>query len=173
MKVENAQALRFLMQDDLFILPEDAAVLDQNAPVITAVEAGTPPPPIAFRHYGGNKTNFLILTHDAGVEFMPDAALAALLNTLKRKEQSLTEEDIALVNLANYPEATRADLLQYFSPKKILFLGINPARLGWNACSLNSVSEQEGRQLLVGYSFNDMMGNKEKTLAFWTPMKTF
>ncbi|MFI5158222.1 MAG: hypothetical protein ACHQF4_05110, partial [Sphingobacteriales bacterium] len=90
MKTENSAALHFILQDDIFLLNQDRDAY--NSPALPAEHAVSDPEPVVvveakpveFNYLGGNKKNFLITVHYPGIDFMADAHLTALQNTLKR-----------------------------------------------------------------------------------------
>lgn len=132
MKVENPVALRFILQDELYLLNTDKAFYEEReipppiieefkpeisepeiktqpieiAPQATKPEVKTPEP--AFNYLGKNLKSFLILVHYPNQEFIADAHLAALQNILKRKEFEL--DDVVILNMAKYSTTTIAQL---------------------------------------------------------------
>ncbi|MGZ3944568.1 MAG: hypothetical protein ACXVJB_06475, partial [Mucilaginibacter sp.] len=71
MKVEDTHALRFILQDELYLLDEDKG-LYSSAP-IQQPEIQTQQP--VFNYLGLNKKNFLVLVSYAEYEFMKDEHL--------------------------------------------------------------------------------------------------
>lgn len=171
MKAEHPNALRLLMQDDLYLIAQEADTITQN-PGIDAIEAPIPQPEnLIFKHAGNNNTHFLVIVNTSGHDFLEGAHLKALHSSLERK--GLKPEDIALLNINPYPDAIKEWLISFFNPEKIWFAGVDPGSLGWKTMSINTVSTDENLQLLYSYSFSEMVGNKEKIKAFWDQMKIF
>lgn len=81
MRVEDANALRFIFEDDLYLLEQDKKYYT-NAPN-PKPEIKTPS--VEFNYLGGNKKNFLVLVNYGEHELMPDEHLAALESVLTRK----------------------------------------------------------------------------------------
>ena len=94
MKVEDTHALRFILQDELYLLDEDKS-LYSGAP-ITQPEIQTQQP--VFNYLGSNKKNFLVLVSYDDCEFIKEEHLAALENILGRLGH--TQDDVAILNVA-------------------------------------------------------------------------
>src|SRR3954468_15501596 len=109
MKIETPAALRYIMQDDIFLLPADKV-----KPAETIVEVAVKTPDVVFKYLGENKKGFLILVHYTGHEFIADTHLTALQSILSRKEYNL--DDIAILNRANYTNTDFEQLTTYFNP---------------------------------------------------------
>lgn len=119
MNVENPTAFSFIMQDDIYLLEADKSLYNSPAPVATVNAVSEPEPvyntmpvaetvvekkePVSFRFMGGNKKHYLILAHYPGAEYIDDGHLAALQSTLGRLNTGA--DDVAIINLANYPDA--------------------------------------------------------------------
>ncbi|MEO6849866.1 MAG: hypothetical protein ABI203_06980, partial [Mucilaginibacter sp.] len=74
MKAEDPKALRFIFQDELYLLDEDKSLYN----TIPDRQSLTETPTVTFNYLGSNKKNFLILVNYADHEFMDDAHLTAL-----------------------------------------------------------------------------------------------
>jgi hypothetical protein len=104
-KVENPVALRFILQDELYLLKSDKPmyenrivaepeiedianavsiakepipILKQPEPVIVAAAPDVKTQPISFNYLGKNLKNFLVLVHYPEQDFIDDAHLTAL-----------------------------------------------------------------------------------------------
>ena len=177
--------LQYFLQDDLFLLradreayrtpsdqpsqPATAATDTLLAPVTPVIMDETPA--ITFKYLGGNQKNFLVLTNYTDAEFIAEAHLNALISTVTRINYSLP--DLAIVNLAHYPAANWEQLTQFFSPQKLLVLGNKALPSNLPALVLNETDQADGCQALYTFAFDEMMGNKENTKAFWNQIKTF
>lgn len=179
--------LRYFLPEDLYLLKTDEDAYrnpsqEQPAPAITApAEAPatvaqtlviTPKTPaITFKYLGSNQKNFLVLCHYPQAEFMTDAHLTALNSTVTRL--NFAPADMAILNLAHNPAATWTQLLDYFKPAKLLVLGAQAQPAGLPTLTQNEVKQLNGCQCLYTFSFDEMMGQKENTKAFWNQIKTF
>ncbi|WP_184543900.1 hypothetical protein [Mucilaginibacter sp. FT3.2] len=199
MKVENPVALRFILQDELYLLKADKAIYENLAvpepeienialvaPIIKEVE---PPlvklpepvtvslapevktPVMRFNYLGKNLKRFLVLVHYPQLEFIDDSHLAALANIIKRKDLSL--DDIVIVNLALYATAQYDDLVKFFKPAKLLVLGKNALPPGIAPLTLNAPKPLGDIAGLYSFSFGEMMDNVEYKKAFWEQVKSF
>ena len=81
MKVESDQALRFILQDDIYLLHEDklkyASPGSQQTSVLQPQSETVTPKPI-FNYLGANKKGLLVLTYYPNTDFIADDHLAAL-----------------------------------------------------------------------------------------------
>jgi hypothetical protein len=173
MKIEHPNALRFLLESDIYLLPEDRTVTTTTTADEPTAVKNEQVKPLTFKYLGKNLRNFLIVTDYPGIDFIEEAHLSALYNSLQKKQDSMHPDDVAIFNYNSAVDSKKEDLLAYFKPGCILFLGIDPQKLGWKQLTLNTPDQQDGTAVLYTYSFNEMLGNKEKTIAFWNPMKNF
>jgi len=174
-KTKNPAALHFILQDDIFLLNQDRGAYSATA-LPTEQSVTQPEPvvivetkPIEFNYLGGNKKNFLITVHYPGIDFMADAHLTALQNTLKRLGFEL--DDVAILNLAEYIEVDHETILNFFNPKKMLLMGANALPKDTPSLKLNEQQTKGNCAMLLGFSFDEMMDNNEYKKAFWEQMK--
>lgn len=136
-------ALRYLMTETIFGIDEPA-----------------PGRSLQFSFYGGNRRNYLFLTHEIQHEWMSAAALDAFVKTLSALKLSL--DDIAVLNMGKLPEIpAKTELIAFFNPKVIVALG---APLPWD--------ESDDFTVFKTYSFDEMLADAEKKRIFWTAIKT-
>jgi hypothetical protein len=174
-KTENSAALHFIMQDDIFLLNQDREAYSHTA--LSAEQPASQPEPlpvvetkqVTFNYLGGNKKNFLITVHYPGIDFMADAHLTALQNTLKRLGFEL--DDVAILNLANHPEADHETVAGYFKPQKMLLMGESALTPNIVPLKLNEQQTRSNCVLLFSFSFDEMMDSNEYKKAFWEQMK--
>jgi hypothetical protein len=164
-KVEDTNALRFILQDEIYLLDQDKN-LYANAPV-PQPQIQTPQP--VFNYLGGNKKNFLILVSYDEHEFMGGEHLEALENVLNGK--GLGRDDVAIVNLAKHPTADHQQLITYFEPKTLLVLGMAAIPEGMAGASFNTIQKGMGPDVLCTFSFDEMMPSVENKKAFWGQVK--
>lgn len=181
MKIENPAALRFIIDDDLYLLDCDksaAALAPSNpiAPPISVETLSTQKPGnaetavVEFKYMGGNKKNFLIMVHYTDNEFIDGAHLTALENILKRME--LYMDDVAILNMANHAAITLEEATHYFNPKKVLLMGQKALPQNMEAVVLNQPKQLENCVALYSFSFGEMMSSNENKRVFWEQMKT-
>jgi hypothetical protein len=180
MIIENPAALQFLIQEDIYLVKKDIDNLGSAVPEPSLVTEKTPialpeqpvvieTPVLSFQYLGKNGKQFLILCSYPGADAMDEKHLEALKSALQRKELAL--DDMVILNIANYPQATIAQLQEYFKPQRLLLLGEPCLLNGWDKFTLNQLENQTGIKALYTYSFTEMMGDRDKTKAFWEQMK--
>jgi hypothetical protein len=165
-KVEDTNALRYILQDELYLLDEDKnrhAAIDISAPATQ-----TPAP--AFNYLGSNKKNFLILVAYNDHEFMQDDHLAALESVMGRKGH--TRDDAAILNLAKN-EGSFNDITTFFSPQMLLILGASAHPAGLGELKFNAIKTINSIKALATFSFGEMMDNVDNKKAFWEQIKNF
>lgn len=172
MKVESGQALRFILQDDIYLLNEDklnyARPDNQQTPAAQRQSETVTLKPI-FNYLGNNKKNFLVLTNYADHDFIADDHLAALESVLGRKNHS--RDDVAIMNIAKNT-SEYLELLSYFKPQTILMLGQESIPAGINQPKFNQVDKRDGITLLYTFAFDMMMNNVDNKKAFWEQVKS-
>ncbi len=166
MTTENIAALQILMDDDLYLTQADLQQKNFVA-VLLEPEINILEEPVTreIGFIGKNLQNFLILTE----EVIQDNHLKALENTLLRKQ--LTLEDVAMVNVSAYNNLSFEELNASFMPQKLVSFGLNLETIHLPKTELNQITIFENCRILYTYNFDEMLGNKEKTKAFWEPMK--
>lgn len=165
MKVEDPNALRFILQDELYLLNEDKSLYNTITKPQPLIE--TPRP--NFNYLGSNKKNFLILVNYAGHEFIPDDHLTALESILGRKGHS--REDVAILNIAKNTDEFES-ITAHFEPKTLLILGQESIPSGMQQPQFNIPEKHEHADVLFTFSFDAMMTNMENKKSFWEQMKT-
>jgi hypothetical protein len=171
-KVESGQALRFILEDEIYLLNEDKVkyVKPHNQPISAAQpqpEMVTPKP--LFNYLGSNKKHFLILTYYPNNEFIADDHLAALESVLGRK--SYAREDVAILNVSKN-NSEYQELLSYFKPQTILMLGQQAIPSGINQPKFNQLEKRGSFTLLYTFAFDAMMNNVDNKKAFWEQVKS-
>ena len=164
MKVEDTNALRFILQDELYLLDEDKS-LYQGTPK-SEPEIQTPQP--VFNYLGGNKKNFLILVSYNEHDFIKDEHLAALEAVLGRIGYS--RDDVAIFNLAKQ-DSNFEQLLAFFQPKMLVILGNAAIPAGMTEPKFNSIEKSPGPDILYTFSFDEMMTTVENKKVFWEQIK--
>ncbi len=164
MKAESPAALRFILQDDIYLLQNDKTYTDEKSP--QPVEET---PAVKLNYLGKYKKAFLVMVHYPGHEFIADVHLTALENILKRKDYAI--DDVAILNMATAAIRNLDELLTYFNPQKILLLGKDALPANIEAIALNEPKQMEGCMALYTFSFADMMDSTENKKAFWEQMK--
>jgi hypothetical protein len=164
-RVEDPNALRFILQDDIYLLEEDKRYDNHIPKPQPEIET----PPLNFNYLGANKKNFLILVNYPEHEFIAADHLTALESVLGRKDH--IRDDVAIFNTAkNIAEYT--SLTTYFKPQTLLILGKESVPAGIKEPRFNLFEKQDGLNVLYTFSFNEMMTSTDNKKAFWDQMKT-
>src|SRR4051812_48922656 len=127
MKIDNPEAFRFIMQEEIYLLDKDKPVFiapaaepasETNEPKVepaqlavaprkTVSQAPAPPsapaiqtPANEFNYLGANNKNFLVLVNYTDHEHIAPGHLTALESILKRKD--LQMDDVAILNINKY-----------------------------------------------------------------------
>jgi hypothetical protein len=175
-KVEDNNALHFILQDEIYLLDEDriqysaptvSKPITETTPAISAPVIETPAP--AFNYLGSNKKSFLVLVNYTDQEFIKDDHLTALESVLGRLGHS--REDIAILNLVKHDWADHKAIVEYFSPKTMVMLGQKALPSGISNLKFNQVEKIDSISILHTFSFDEMMTNVDNKKAFWEQMK--
>ena len=162
MKVEHPAAFRFIINEDIYLLPHDKE--QQSKKVVKVAETTL----FSFNYQGKNIKNFLILTHYDDQEFINSAHFTALESILSRK--GYQPEDVAILNIARNNADLEA-IVMHFAPERLLVLGAKAVPNGMTEPQFNTIITTTPYRILYSFSFDDMMDNKANKLAFWEQMK--
>ncbi len=122
-----------------------------------------------FNYLGKNKRHVLILVNDSLNEVSTPEGNALLRNLCKAI--NLTAADFALVNYANYPNASYQDLSTYFKSTLILAFGVNPCQLGLASLIANQLHILETAKLIFTTNLNDLAKNLDHKKKLWEILK--
>jgi hypothetical protein len=161
-KVEDPAAFRFIINEDIYLLPHDKGL--QSKKVVKVAESV----PFSFNYEGKNKKKFLILTHYPDHDTIYAPHFTALQAILARK--GYQPDDVAILNMAiNTADITT--ITQYFTPEKLLILGEKAIPAEMAASEFNRLQLIAGCNTLLSFCFDDMMENTDYKRAFWEQMK--
>ena len=170
----NIHALRILMTEDLYILPEEENLIPENAEKIIAKlpekEAEAPEESI-FSYLGENNKYFLILFEEHQHKEMSGQHKETLLKIMSAKGLEL--RDLAIMNLSQFKSADFKSLKEFFSFNKIVLFGIDPQRISLPNLSLNQVETLENAKILCTFGIEEMINDTLKKREFWNVMKNF
>lgn len=195
---QNSNALRLLMTEDLYILPENQQPIpgkSEQAPESKSqVTKEVPSPPVAeipgtvlekalpqksaepekireFNYLGENNKYFLILFNEPNHKDISSIQKETLLKIMSAKGLEL--RDLAVLNLNQYPRVNYTDLKEFFSFNKIVLFGIDPQQISLSSQSSNQVVKLESAKILCTYSIDEMIKDTTKKREFWNVMKDF
>ena len=123
--------------------------------------------------YKGDKTNgvLFILRYPSYPYFSP-AAEEAFIKTIGALQ--LTPKNVAVVNLANPQNPNDFKrIMQFFTPKKITLLGVEPTSLKLPEIAHNSYMKGRIATVFNTFSFEEMFADVNKKKLFWGEFKTF
>lgn len=201
MKVDNPNAFRFLLQDEVYLLPGDKADLAATLPtepvqatVVTpeVVEpvAHKPEPEIATPSIDANKQpkplietlpkhfNYLGGNNKSFVVLVNYADSEfipqAHLTALESilKRKELMLDDVAIFNVNTYTPVAMPKLMEVFKPLKLLIMGKDALPQGIGNLPLNQPVQGKKTHVLYSFSFDEMMSSNENKKVFWDQMKT-
>ncbi|MES2874652.1 MAG: hypothetical protein V4708_13080 [Bacteroidota bacterium] len=177
----NTDALRFLMNEDLYLVkeivqtdihpllaeepkatPEKAQELIETSPEETAAN---------FNYLGENNRYFLVLVDDKSHKELNTPHKEMLMKIMAAKKLEL--RDLAILNLAQYPGTNFTQLKDFFSCNRIILFGINPGDIGLPAISANQPGKHHDVKVLATFGLEEMSSNTDKKREFWNVMKDF
>ncbi len=176
----NSNALRFLMNEDLYDLGD--AVQSDIHPIIPKEIITTPTIepapeiekeelPVSFNYLGENNRYFLILVDDKTHPELNTPHKEMLMKIMAAKKLEL--RDLAILNLAKYPEANFGHLKDFFSCNRITLFGIDPQRIGLTGLGANQPGKHLDVKVLATFGLEEMSSNTDKKREFWNVMKDF
>lgn len=165
MKIENLAAFPYFMGNEVYLLPSEREALQNNATEIPEV----PMMVVSFNYLGNNKKNFLVLTNYTDADFISPNHSVALESTLKRLGFEM--DDLAILNIAKYPNIVFDELIKFFEPNKILILGKSAQPETKIPVLLNKIAIHGNTKILTTFSFEEMMDNAGNKKIFWELMK--
>ncbi|HWR32623.1 MAG TPA: hypothetical protein VN451_03820, partial [Chitinophagaceae bacterium] len=81
-----------------------------------------------WKWLGNNRKNILIIVHSDNAVHVSDEELELLTSMLTACKLSL--DDVAIINLKNYPEASYKKINEIFKCKIVLLFGVEPPLFG-------------------------------------------
>jgi len=163
-KVEDTNALRFILQDEIYLLNEDKSLYSGTPKSQPEIQTLQP----VFNYLGANKKNFLVLVNYDEHEFIKDDHLVALEAVLGRL--GYKRDDVAIFNLAKH-NVSYQQLWDFFASKTVVILGEAAIPSGMVNSKFNSIEKSEGLAVLYTFSFDEMMANVENKKVFWEQIK--
>jgi hypothetical protein len=192
----NSNALRLLMTEDLYILPEkeqvqkinvlppteiNDQVANNSAQTLVDIPVQKSKEPIEkpviaktlkeFIYLGENNKYFLILINEPNQKDISSIQKETLLKIMSAKGLEL--RDLAVLNIHQYPEVKFDDLREFFSFNKIVLFGIDPQQIALSSQSANHVIKMGSAKVLSTFSIDEMITDTTKKREFWNVMKDF
>ncbi len=178
---QNVNALRFLMNDDLYdlgdviqshklaVVPEEKIINPLTEPgyEVKKVELQA----VSFNYLGENNRYFLIIVDDKTHADLNTPHREMLMKIMAAKKLEL--RDLAIVNLAKYPDSNFGQLKNFFSCSKIILFGIDPQTIGLPGTGANQPGKHLDIKVLATFGLEEMSSNTDKKREFWNVMKDF
>lgn len=168
----NLIAIQTLMSETIFSIEKE--VTSVSNPENTTIE--TPQDEQnsieEFIYQGDKSTGVLfILRYPDFPYFSPEAA-DAFSKTIGAMQ--LTTDNVAVMNLANpHNPPVWKRIMDFFQPKKIILLGVDPQSLQLPAIAHNSYLKGRIATVFHTFSFEEMFADVEKKKLFWGEFKVF
>lgn len=178
----NINALRFLMNEDLYVvedlvqtekqeeLPQDP-IIREELPPTGAVISEDKSTVTNFSYLGENNRYFLVLVDDKTHKELNTPHREMLLKIMAAKKLEL--RDLAILNLAQYPGTNFEQLKDFFSCNRIILFGMNPGDIGLPAMGANQPVKHQSVKVLATFGLGEMSINTDKKREFWNVMKDF
>ncbi|WP_140937447.1 hypothetical protein [Sphingobacterium lumbrici] len=172
---DNAVALQALMSETIFSTgfseKEDTGSSVSNTTTIPQPSTVTGSAE-EFIYQGDKSTGVLFILRYPEYPYFSPQAEDAFVKTIGALQ--LTTHNVAVVNLANPHNPNDFKLImQFFQPKKITLLGVEPASLKLPAIAHNSYMKGKVATVFNTFSFEEMFVDVEKKKLFWGEFKTF
>ncbi len=177
----NTDALRFLMNEDLYMVQEvvqmdkqpvleaEPTVKPEQAPAL--IETSPEETAANFNYLGENNRYFLILVNDQTHRELNPAHKEMLMKIMAAKKLEL--RDLAILNLAQYPGTNFAQLKDFFSCNRIILFGINPGDIDLPPMGANQAEKHQDVKVLATFGLEEMSVSTDKKREFWNVMKDF
>lgn len=165
---KHPKALQFLFNEEVYRIAggdmsrvSAEAVLEEEPGVKTA----------SFEYLGGNNRFFLLLVNEPNHPFLAPDQLETLTKILQAKGLQL--DDVAVVNLAHYPQSNFNQLYSFFSFNKLCLFGIAPQAIALPSMASNEPLSHQNAKVLATFTIAEMQQTQHKKVAFWNVMKSF
>ncbi|MFC6103781.1 hypothetical protein [Olivibacter domesticus] len=164
LNTNNPYALRFLLNETVYAFEIAKKDEEPNQEPLAEVSP-------AYQFLGGNKNQILYIINNSKHEYFSTAAHDAFSKTINAL--GLSMEDIAVLNVGNYPPVLYFDqICTYFDPRKVILAGASPTQLALNGLLLNDPTTLNNIRVLYTFSFEEMLTDIEKKKTFWQQVKT-
>lgn len=171
MITNNPTALRILMNDDIYIIPE--GITDElDADVVNdEIQKQENLSPSYFEYLGENNKYTLVIVDYERDTFIDDAGREFLKKILAAK--SMDMQDIALLNISKHKNTDFDTLKNFFACSRIILFGVAPQQIGLGHITANQAEAYNDVNVLATYSLGEMSGDAKKKTEFWNVLKSF
>jgi len=187
----NAEALRLFFTDDVYLVNDQTqsitaepviitnrkvedttivapvAQVEQATPVLSIVEEPKPvfEKKVEFEYLGKNQKRILILVNDSTNKVSSVQGTELLRKLVKAIE--LTNNDFALVNYANYTNASFEDLKSFFKCELILSFGVAMRTLGLAEQPLHQLFVVDNVKFVFTKNLHDLDSDQVSKKILW------
>ena len=168
---KNPIALQTLMSETLFSIGEET----QDSSTVQSsqtISVGSLDLKDVFEYRGDKTTGVLFILRYPEYPYFSPEAEGAFVKTIGAL--NLTMANVAIVNLANPKNPNDWKLImEFFQPKKVTLLGVDPASLKLPLIAHNSYMKGRVSIVFNTFSFEEMFSDLAKKKLFWNEFKTF
>ncbi len=157
------------------LYPSSLVGQEKNVPPVTAASA-TPPAStnteltIEWRSLGSNQKGILVAVNYDNITNLPDPQLEFLMQLLKACQLSLN--DVALINMNNYPQVAHTSILSQFNTKVVLLFGITVQDWGFPfQTPPYQVQSFSGYTVMHAPALHDLQNDKPAKGLLWAALK--
>lgn len=173
---DNPIAIQALMSETVFAIPGSVLPIVETQSVgnnITTPQQGHfQASAEEFVFQGDKSTGVLFILRYPDFPYFSPQAEEAFLKTIGALQ--LNAENVAVVNLANPHNPNEwKRIMEFFQPKKITLLGVEPTSLKLPVIEHNSYMHGKIATVFNTFSFEEMFADVQKKKMFWIEFKSF
>jgi len=170
---DNPIALQALMSETIFTTGfEVSEVIEKKADPVVETNIQFDSSDEEFVYQGDKSTGVLFILRYPKYPYFSPQAEEAFVKTIGAL--GLTLDNVAVVNLANPHNPNEFKrIMEFFSPKKITLLGVEPKSLVLPEIAHNSYMKGRIATVFNTFSFEEMFIDINKKKLFWGEFKTF
>jgi DNA polymerase III psi subunit len=127
-------------------------------------------PAVEWRSLGSNQKGILVAVNYENITNLPDSQLEFLMQLLKACQLSLN--DVALINMNNYPGVAHTSVLNHFNAKVVLLFGITVQEWGFPfQTPPYQVQSFSGYTITHAPALHDLQNDKPAKGLLWAALK--
>ncbi len=173
---DNPIAIQALMSETVFAIPGSVMPIVETQTVgsqhTTLQQGHFDASAEEFVYQGDKSTGILFILRYPDYPYFSPQAEEAFLKTIGALQ--LNAGNVAVVNLANPHNPNEwKQIMQFFQPKKITLLGMEPTSLKLPEIGHNSYMRGKIATVFNTFSFEEMFADVQKKKLFWNEFKTF
>lgn len=149
--------------------PEVKANISEKK-VPAAIKANVSTSQNSFKSLGNNQKNVLICVNYTESANMPDAQLQFLTNLLKACKLGLN--DVAIINMNNFEDASYTDILENFKSKVVMLFGLTAQQFGFPfEIPEYQVQQFAGKTVIHSPALHEIENDKVEKGKLWMSLK--